>query len=172
MALQPIGTDYNSAQGANVAAQQQAATKTSFYDKLQYATAVAGPAVAAGVNMGAGGNSYKTTTAGMAVSAAVNAAQGSSGTATLGYSGGMALGTSGSTGAYTGSSTGSTGGTGAGGMSGNVESILQDTAASQAYLLGIQMEMGNNQTMFTSVSNALNVKHSMMKSVINNFRVG
>ncbi len=170
MGLTPIGTDYNSAQGANVAAQQQAATKTSFYDKLQYATAVAGPAVAAGTNMATGGNSYKMTTAGMAVSAAVNASQGGSGTATLGYSGGMGLGTSGSTGAYTGT-TGTTSSS-TGGMAGNVESILQDTAASQAYLLGIQMEMGNNQTMFTSVSNALNVKHSMMKSVINNFRVG
>lgn len=171
MGLTPIGTDYNSAQGANVAAQQQAATKTSFYDKLQYATAVAGPAIAAGVNQATGGNSYKMTTAGMAVSAAVNAAQGG-GVATLGYSGGMGLSQNGMGSAYTGTtpSTGTPGSTG--GMSGNVESILQDTAASQAYLLGIQMEMGNNQTMFTSVSNALNVKHSMMKSVINNFRVG
>jgi hypothetical protein len=168
MGLTPIGTDYNSAQGANVAAQQQAATKTSFFDKLQYATAVAGPAVAAGVNQATGGNSYTMTTAGMAVSAAVNASQGGSGTATLGYSGGMGLTAGGTGGAY---STGTTGSS-TGGMAGNVESILQDTAASQAYLLGIQMEMGNNQTMFTSVSNALNVKHSMMKSVINNFRVG
>lgn len=168
MGLTPISTDYNAASGQNVALQQQSATKMSFMDTLQYATSVAGPSVAAGVNMATGGNAYSTTKAGAAVSAAVNAAQGGMGVASLGYSGSPSYLTGSSS---MGMST-TTGTTSTAGMTSNVEGILQETAASQAYLLGIQMEMGNQQTTFTSVSNALNVKHSMMKSVINNFRVG
>ncbi|HLD43839.1 MAG TPA: hypothetical protein VJC18_00270, partial [bacterium] len=84
------------------------------------------------------------------------------------------LGTSYSGGYYTGSGSGSsmysTTGTGDD-LSSNVESIISDTATSQAYLIGIQAQLGQQQSTFTAVSNALNVKHSMEKSAIQNFRV-
>jgi len=58
-----------------------------------------------------------------------------------------------------------------GNLSGGVQDILSQTASSQAYLIGIQAQLGQQQSTFTAVSNALNVKHSMEKSAIQNFRV-
>lgn len=59
---------------------------------------------------------------------------------------------------------------GTGEVATDVESILSDTATSQSYLIGIQAQMGFQQTQFTSISNALATKHSMERSAIQNFR--
>ncbi|MBF0106320.1 MAG: hypothetical protein HQM16_13460 [Deltaproteobacteria bacterium] len=60
-------------------------------------------------------------------------------------------------------------------MSGNpvasdVESILADSALSQAYLIGIQAQLGQQQSTFTALSNAMNVKFGMERSAIQNFK--
>ena len=57
-----------------------------------------------------------------------------------------------------------------GGVGANVENILAETATSQAYLIGIQAQMGQQQSTFTAISNALNTKYGMERSVIQNFR--
>ena len=66
------------------------------------------------------------------------------------------------------STTGTTGTTGD--VSTDVESILASTATSQSYLIGLQAMMGQQQSTFTAISNALNVKYSMERSAIQNFR--
>lgn len=66
--------------------------------------------------------------------------------------------------------TATTGTTGSTGM-GNVEGILQESATSQAYLIGIQAQLGYQQTFYTGFSNALNAKFNMERSAIQNFRV-
>lgn len=57
-----------------------------------------------------------------------------------------------------------------GGVASDVENILAETATSQAYLIGIQAQLGQQQSTFTAISNALNVKYSMERSAIQNFR--
>lgn len=149
-----------------------------FLNAASYTAQTFGPLAYTTTNAATGGTSTSTSQSGQIVAAAINSAasQGSGGNV---FGGSPSYVTSGASSMATGGSgvattydygTSSTG-TSTGGLSGNVESILADTAASQAYLLGIQMQMGEQQTMFTSISNAMNVKHSMMKSVINNFRV-
>lgn len=142
-----------------------------FFNTLSEISNIAGPTAFYAVNHATGGTASNITPSAQAVAAAVNASaspMGSTGAygtniGGMGISGGASL----STGAYS-----TVGGTASiGGVGSNLESIIGQTASTQAYMLGIQMEMGNQQTTFTSVSNAMNVKHSMMKSVINNFRV-
>jgi hypothetical protein len=144
-----------------------------FLNAASYTAQTFGPLAYATTNAATGGSSTTTSQSGQIVAAAINSAasQSTGGNVVGGYSPSFVTTNTGSAATYDytdGTSTGST----SGGLSGNVESILADTAASQAYLLGIQMQMGEQQTMFTSISNAMNVKHTMMKSVINNFRVG
>lgn len=149
------------------------ATQSSGFDKFlntaAYTAQTFGPLAYATTNAATGGSSTTSTTSAQIVGAAINSAAmntplGSTSYATTsGYSpsSSVSIGATGTYGSTTSSSS----------LSGNVESILQDTAASQAYLLGIQMQMGEQQTMFTSISNAINVRDGMKKMVINNFKV-
>jgi hypothetical protein len=147
------------------------ALKPSGFDKFlntaSYTAQTFGPLAYATTNASTGNvNSTSSQIVGAAINA--TASQNTS------YSGGMSFGTTSSPTPATGVMVGAPGSSGSssmGGLSSNVESILSDTAASQAYLLGIQMQMGEQQTMFTSVSNAINVRDSMKKMVINNFKV-
>lgn len=165
-----IGQDQTAIIGAKSAqknAAMQPDSTDKFFNTLSEITNIAGPTAYYTTNHLSGGTATSITPSAQAVSAAINASSGSMG---YGSMGGFSTGMSGMTtmggGLGMSASTTSTGG-----VSGNLESIISETANSQAYLLGIQMQMGNQQTMFTSVSNAMNVKHGMMRSVINNFRV-
>lgn len=166
-----IGIDNVATQGAATNS-QLTSTSGSGFDQVigatQYAAGVAGPVAYASTNYLTGGSATSTTDSAMIIGAAVNAAAGNP-YATTSLSAGV--GYSGSTGAYLspyGGASYQT--TDTSSMSGNVEGILSESAASQAYLIGIQMQMGTQQVMYTSISNALNVKHGMEKSVINNFK--
>lgn len=149
-------------------------TKPGAFDKFlstaSYTAQTFGPLAYASTNA-ATGNINGTSS--QIVGAAINAT--ASQNTSYGGMPSFATTSMGSSPSYTGTTsigiTGSAGSSGMTGLSSNVESILSDTAASQAYLLGIQMQMGEQQTMFTSVSNAINVRDSMKKQVINNFKV-
>lgn len=161
-----------------IAVQEQArnnynsATQPSTFDSIlnttSYLSSALGPVAVESVYAASGSQPASI------VAAAVNASANpySSASLSTGYSS-SGIGTSGSsnyvTGGYTGSAYADTGSTE---MSSNVEDILSQSYTNQAYLIAVQGEMGNIQTTTTSISNALNVKHSAMKSVINNFRVG
>ena len=141
---------------------------TSTFDKvlggISYGAGLFGPAVAEGVYAGTG--NYQSASI---VSAAFNAAAGGSGmSGTMGLSTSGSLGTTGAGNYLSGGSTAySTTSTGT-----NVDSIIDQSYANQTYLLAVQSELGMIQTQTTSLSNAINVKDSAMRSVINNFRVG
>lgn len=128
----------------------------------QYAAGVFSPVAAA----------YGDTQSGAIVSAAVNAAAGASylsGGTYGSYS--SSLGSAGATNYLTGGAAYSTTGSDSTDMAANMESIMNESYMNQSMLIAFQSEMGSLQTQTTSVSNALNVKHSAMRSVINNFRV-
>lgn len=72
------------------------------------------------------------------------------------YSGGSNLGT------YRSGTTGD--------MTTQVESMLSESAVSQAYLIGLQAEMGNQQVTVNAVSNTLNMKQMSELAVIRNLK--
>ena len=141
---------------------------TSAFDSIlntaSYASGVFGPVAVESVYAASGSEPASI------VSAAVNASSG--GLSSTSYLSSGSLGSSGSESYVTGGYTSSAYGTDDSTASANVEDILSQSYTNQAYLIAVQGEMGNIQTTTTSISNALNVKHSAMKSVINNFRVG
>lgn len=56
------------------------------------------------------------------------------------------------------------------GSSTDVESILSESAMSQAYMIGLQSQMGTQSVMTNAMSNAINMKDMGMLSVIRNFK--
>lgn len=55
-------------------------------------------------------------------------------------------------------------------MTTQVESMLSESAVSQAYLIGLQAEMGNQQVTVNAVSNTLNMKQMSELAVIRNLK--
>lgn len=159
----------------NIASTGQVVTTTAsgasgnFWDYMALATSASGPVVeqsylAAG-NEGAA--SIAAATANATYSSAITAAGDTSYLSTGG------LGSSYSTAYYTGTSPYTTTYSSydsSGDLATDVESILTETATSQAYLIGIQAQMGQQQATFTAISNALNVKTSMEREAIRNFK--
>jgi hypothetical protein len=166
-----IGPDQIAASGQANSTATQSNTFGNFMDAMSMTASAAGPVLyeslmaadkpgAASIAGAAANSMYGSAmTAG-----ASNQQYLSTGAMSTSYSGGSYYG---GTPSY--STTGSTGTSTE--LSGSVESILTDTATSQAYLIGIQAQLGQQQSTFTAVSNALNVKHGMEKSAIQNFRV-
>lgn len=147
------------------------ASGTSTFDSIlntsQYLASAFGPVATESVYAASGSEPASI------VNAAVNAASNPYGASSSYLStSSSSLGSSGSTNYLTGGYSGSSYSSSDSSMSTNVEDILSQSYTNQAYLIAVQGEMGNIQTTTTSISNALNVKDSAMKSVINNFRVG
>lgn len=145
----------------------QPSTFDSILNTTSYLASVGGPVAVESVYATSGSEPASI------VAAAVNASANPYSSASLSTSGGYSsssLGSSGSTNYLTGGYSSSAYATDD--ASSSVEDILSQSYTNQAYLIAVQGEMGNIQTTTTSISNALNVKHSAMKSVINNFRVG
>lgn len=115
----------------------------------------------------------KSTSAESITAAAVNASYGSAGMAagmSRSYTpsalstGGSGLGSYGAY--YSGGSSLST----STDMTSQVEGMLSESAMSQAYLIGLQAEMGNQQVTVNAVSNTLNMKQMSELAVIRNLK--
>lgn len=154
MSLTPISADYSA---------NYPTTSTSsgnFFDYLNLGLEALGPAALESVAYGSG-----TTSAAYGISsAAINGLFASSSSYASGsYGGGLSyLSSASSLSPYAMSYSSS---------ASDLESMLQESAISQAYLIGIQSQLGMQQTTFTSVSNALNMKHQGERSAIQNFKV-
>jgi len=138
---------------------------SNFWDYLALGTSAAGPVVEA--SYAAAGNEGAASIAAATYSSTLSSALAASDSA----SSSQYLTTGGSSASsaayYTGGGSYSTG---TDYSSSDVESILAETATSQAYLIGIQAQMGQMQSTFTALSNAVNVKTSMEREAIRNFK--
>lgn len=166
MTIQAIGysTDYQ------VQTKNKSSTATGF-DMAQLAIGSFGPAAieyagtkstsAESITAAAVNASYGSAAmaAGMSRSYAPSALSvGGSGLGSYGayYSGGSNLGT------YRSGTTSD--------MTSQVEGMLSESAMSQAYLIGLQAEMGNQQVTVNAVSNTLNMKQMSELAVIRNLK--
>ncbi|OVE81485.1 hypothetical protein BVY03_03620 [bacterium K02(2017)] len=166
--ITPIGSDKNADNGINYRKSSTGVGK--FSDTMALVSSAVGNTVTESL-------AYSGNTTGAAISAASTnatysgllAAGGSSvPTVNSGFTGGAQY-LSGGQAAYQ-TTPGVAGGAGGANVSQDVEGILAETATSQAYLIGIQAQLGQQQSTFTAISNALNVKYSMERSAIQNFR--
>lgn len=156
---------------SNVKSLNSTSTFDSILNTASYASGVFGPVAAESVYATSGSDS----SAASIVTAAVNAASGgtasylTSSTYGSGYSS-SSLGTSGSTNYLTGGSSALYSDSGDTSVSGNVEDIMNESYANQAYLIAVQSEMGNISTQTNAISNAINVKTSTERQVISNWK--
>ncbi len=142
-----------------------ATSKTSFGDTLGMAAAsFGGPAMMVA--------SEKDTSTQAITAAAVNATYGGASLMTSSnrsyspYStGGLGYGSMGSY--YSGGANLTTS---SGTTATDVESMLSESAMSQAYLIGLQAQMGNQSVQTNAISNTLNMKNMMELSVIRNMK--
>ncbi|MBU0505188.1 MAG: hypothetical protein ABII18_10660 [bacterium] len=163
-----IGPDQIASSGQATSAATQSNTFGNFMDAMSMTASAAGPVLYE--SFMAADKPGAASIAGAAANSMYGSAM-TAGSSNNQYLSTGAMSTSYSGGAYYGGTPSySTTGTGTE-LSGSVESILTETATSQAYLIGIQAQLGQQQSTFTAVSNALNVKHGMEKSAIQNFRV-
>ena len=170
MTITAIGTDNIAVSGQMAAQSTSSSTYSGIMDALALTAGAAGPVMYESF-LAAG------DTAGAAISAAsANAVFSSAmtqGSASQNLSTGS-LGSSYSSSYYTGTPSYTTTVTATAvsdtDLSQNVESILTDSAASQAYLISIQAQLGSQQSTFTAVSNCINVKNSMEREAIRNFK--
>lgn len=141
----------------------------SVYDGMSYAASIAGPV---GI---ATAQTYKPGSAEI-VAATVNAA--------AGYGGGMGMGMGGmSPGVYSGGAGAYYGGRGpsalntpgtdpANSMLSEAQNQLANSQASSVAMLMVQDEMGQQNRFFTTASNLMNSRDTMLSSIIRNVRVG
>lgn len=159
-----IGTNSVDSSGYALTSTQKAATGTDFYSKVGYGSALAGPVATSA--MATSGNTDGATIVGSAVNA------------TAGYGGGTGYGTtagvySGATSNYYGSSSSgvpTSTGAGTSDMLGMAQQQLADSQASSISMLMIQDEMGKQNRMFTTASNLMNSRDSMVASIVRNIR--
>lgn len=164
MAIQTIGTDIQATTTTNTTS-NAASGMSKFMNYLSMGTSVAGPVVseslyAAGNTSGAAIASVTGNAVYGATSAAGSASYLSTGSLGSSYSGNAYYGGSGS---YTTADYSSSSST-------DVESILTDSAASNAYLIGIQSQIQQQAVVYQGVSNALKAKSDMERNSIQNLK--
>lgn len=157
-----IGSDYVADNSA--VTNQATGNGYNAFDYLAMVSSVAGPTTAA--SLYAGGNE-----AGAAIAAATGNAT-YSGALTMSNTGSGSYLTTGGLGTtssyYTGGGSYAT--TGTSGVSGSVEDILADSATSQAYLIGIQAQLQNQNMVYTGTSNCLSSRQNMERSILQNLK--
>ncbi len=163
MAIQTIGTDIQATTTANTSTNKTSGM-SNFMNYLSMGTSVAAPVVAESLSLS--GNSSGAAIAAVTGNAVYGASTAAAGSGTSYLSTGS-LGSSYSGSAYYGGGTSSlsleTGST-------DVESILTDSAASNAYLIGIQSQIQQQAVVYQGVSNALKAKSDMERNSIQNLK--